>query len=65
LHPRFEPLGAGVRFGHLTRCLGELLVRHRERDVIGDSTRDRHVCGPNACGRFDQKPRPISWCARG
>jgi len=32
-----------MRFGHLAGRLGELLVRDRERHVIGNPPRGRHV----------------------
>ncbi len=64
LHPRFEPLGAGLRLGGLSCRFDELLVRDRERDVIRDPARqpaDRR--GANAPACFDQKARSIT-CSR-
>ncbi len=43
LQPRFEPLGTGLRLGYLARRVGELFVRDRQRHVIGDTARDRHI----------------------
>jgi anti-sigma regulatory factor (Ser/Thr protein kinase) len=41
--PRFEPVRARPGVGRLTRHLGQLLVRDRERDVVGDAAGDWHL----------------------
>jgi hypothetical protein len=43
LHSRREVIGAGARLRDLPGRVGELLVRHRQHDVIGDAAGDGEV----------------------
>ena len=53
-----------MRLGGLSRRFGELLVRHRQRDVIRDAARQRQIALlERAHSRFDQKESSIT-CSR-